>query len=243
MTAPAHRPHHLPRADAAGGSGTSAPTCCPRSTPTPSRRAGGVPVLLPPVDQRRRGGRRGRPARRAGDQRRRRRRPGPVRRRAAPAHRRLAAGPGRLGARRCSTPPTPPALPVLGVCRGMQVMAVHAGGRLDQHTPDLVGHERAQPGRRRVRRGRGVDRRPAAGSPTLVGDRAHGQLPPPPVGARRTPGSWPSAHAADGTLEAMEAPRRPVLRRRAVAPRDRRRRRACWPGWCGPRRRTGRDRA
>ena len=26
-------------------------------------------------------------------------------------------------------------LPVLGVCRGMQVMAVHAGGALDQHVP------------------------------------------------------------------------------------------------------------
>ena len=37
-------------------------------------------------------------------------------------------------------------LPVLGVCRGMQVMAVHAGGRLDQHTPDLVGHEDHSPG-------------------------------------------------------------------------------------------------
>src|SRR6185312_9717813 len=37
-------------------------------------------------------------------------------------------------------------LPVLGVCRGMQVMAVHGGGRLDQHTPDLVGHEEHSPG-------------------------------------------------------------------------------------------------
>jgi putative glutamine amidotransferase len=37
------------------------------------------------------------------------------------------------------------ALPVLGVCRGMQVMAVHAGGALDQHVPDLVGHEDHSP--------------------------------------------------------------------------------------------------
>ncbi len=35
---------------------------------------------------------------------------------------------------------------MLGVCRGMQVMAVHAGGRLDQHVPDLVGHEQHSPG-------------------------------------------------------------------------------------------------
>jgi putative glutamine amidotransferase len=33
-------------------------------------------------------------------------------------------------------------LPVLGVCRGMQVMAVAGGGSLHQHLPDLVGHER-----------------------------------------------------------------------------------------------------
>ncbi|MDP2773833.1 MAG: gamma-glutamyl-gamma-aminobutyrate hydrolase family protein, partial [Nocardioides sp.] len=37
-------------------------------------------------------------------------------------------------------------LPLLGVCRGMQLMAVHAGGELDQHTPDLVGHEQHSPG-------------------------------------------------------------------------------------------------
>jgi len=33
-------------------------------------------------------------------------------------------------------------LPVLGVCRGMQVMAVATGGTLHQHLPDLIGHER-----------------------------------------------------------------------------------------------------
>jgi putative glutamine amidotransferase len=35
-------------------------------------------------------------------------------------------------------------LPVLGVCRGMQVMAVAAGGSLHQHLPDVIGHERHQ---------------------------------------------------------------------------------------------------
>lgn len=33
-------------------------------------------------------------------------------------------------------------MPVLGVCRGMQVMNVARGGTLDQHLPDSVGHER-----------------------------------------------------------------------------------------------------
>lgn len=35
-------------------------------------------------------------------------------------------------------------LPVLGICRGMQVMAVAAGGVLEQHLPDRVGHAEHQ---------------------------------------------------------------------------------------------------
>ena len=44
------------------------------------------------------------------------------------------------------------ALPMLGVCRGMQLMAVQRRGRLDQHLPDKVGHEDALARRGRVRR-------------------------------------------------------------------------------------------
>lgn len=36
-------------------------------------------------------------------------------------------------------------LPVLGVCRGMQLLAVAAGGSLHQHLPEVCGHERHQP--------------------------------------------------------------------------------------------------
>jgi putative glutamine amidotransferase len=33
-------------------------------------------------------------------------------------------------------------LPLLGICRGMQLMAVATGGTLHQHLPDVIGHER-----------------------------------------------------------------------------------------------------
>lgn len=36
-------------------------------------------------------------------------------------------------------------LPILGVCRGLQLLAVAAGGRLHQHLPDVIGHEKHQP--------------------------------------------------------------------------------------------------
>ncbi|HKT01139.1 MAG TPA: gamma-glutamyl-gamma-aminobutyrate hydrolase family protein, partial [Rugosimonospora sp.] len=32
--------------------------------------------------------------------------------------------------------------PVLGICRGAQLLAVAAGGRLHQHLPDVLGHSR-----------------------------------------------------------------------------------------------------
>ena len=94
-------------------------------------------------------------------------------------------------------------LPVLGICRGMQLMAVHAGGTLDQHTPDLVGHEMHSPGRDAY----GTTRvETVAGSRLagLIGERAevschHHQS------VASHPGFTPVARAEDGTLEAMEA--------------------------------------
>jgi len=95
-------------------------------------------------------------------------------------------------------------LPVLGVCRGMQLMAVHAGGSLDQHTPDLVGHEKHSPGGDEFGE---VAVTTSSGSrvAALVGDSIavnchHHQS------VADHPGFEASARAADGTLEAMEAP-------------------------------------
>ncbi|WP_127497172.1 gamma-glutamyl-gamma-aminobutyrate hydrolase family protein [Actinoplanes solisilvae] len=36
-------------------------------------------------------------------------------------------------------------VPVLGVCRGMQLMVVASGGSLHQHLPDVLGHEKHRP--------------------------------------------------------------------------------------------------
>jgi putative glutamine amidotransferase len=36
-------------------------------------------------------------------------------------------------------------LPVLGVCRGMQLLVAACGGRLHQHLPDVLGHEKHRP--------------------------------------------------------------------------------------------------
>lgn len=95
-------------------------------------------------------------------------------------------------------------LPVLGVCRGMQVMAVHAGGVLEQHVPDLVDHERHSPGGDAFGE---IEVVTLAGTRVagLVGDRLtvnchHHQS------VRTHPGYDAVAHAEDGTLEAVEAP-------------------------------------
>lgn len=95
-------------------------------------------------------------------------------------------------------------LPLLGVCRGMQLLAVSVGGALDQHVPDAVGHEGHAPGLDvygsvtvEVARGSLLHR--------LIGDQVevachHHQA----VVAH--PGLVASAWAADGTLEAIEDP-------------------------------------
>lgn len=96
-------------------------------------------------------------------------------------------------------------LPLLGVCRGMQVMAVADGGRLTQHVPDVLGTDVHCPG---------VDVYGAVEVHTVAGSRVAGILGPvtrvachhhqavADLGDR----SVPAARASDGLLEAMEAP-------------------------------------
>ncbi len=96
-------------------------------------------------------------------------------------------------------------LPTLGVCRGMQVMAVAAGGSLDQHTPDLVGHERHSPGgdafgEVEVSTSESSTLLRSVLGPQVTVHCHHHQS------VRTHPGYAAVAQAADGTLEAMEAP-------------------------------------
>lgn len=97
--------------------------------------------------------------------------------------------------------------PTLGICRGMQLMAVHAGGSLHQHVPDLVGHQGHSPAPG-VYGKTSVEIAPASQLAGILGDRVtvpchHHQA------VAEHPGFAPVARGADGILEAIEDPDRP----------------------------------
>lgn len=96
------------------------------------------------------------------------------------------------------------ALPVLGVCRGMQVMAVAAGGTLEQHVPDRVGGSAHSPG---------ADAFGPVEVVTVPGTRVAGLLGRSAAvrchhhqGVAVHPGFVVSAVAPDATVEAIERP-------------------------------------
>lgn len=95
-------------------------------------------------------------------------------------------------------------LPVLGVCRGMEVIAVAAGGRLEQHLPDrLDSHEHApamgEYGVHAVRIAAGSRLAGVLGERVEVSSYHH-------QGVLTHPGLEPVAWADDGVLEAVEDP-------------------------------------
>lgn len=96
-------------------------------------------------------------------------------------------------------------LPVLGVCRGMQVLNVAFGGTLAQHLPEVVGHHEHQPspavyGHNRITLAEGSR---VAG---ILGTEGKGlcyhHQAVDALGADLRPVGW----AADGTVEAVEVP-------------------------------------
>lgn len=95
-------------------------------------------------------------------------------------------------------------IPVLGICRGMQVMAVHAGGALDQHVPDLVDHDEHSPGgdvfgRTGIKVAEGSHLAALLGPTSPVACHHHQAV-------RTHPGLTAVAWAEDGLLEAVEDP-------------------------------------
>ncbi|WP_353950705.1 gamma-glutamyl-gamma-aminobutyrate hydrolase family protein [Knoellia sp. S7-12] len=93
--------------------------------------------------------------------------------------------------------------PLLGICRGMQVMAVAAGGALEQHVPDRVGHDAHSPtpgvhASHHVRPVEGTQLASILGTDVLDVPTYHHQA------VRTHPGYAASAWHEDGTLEAME---------------------------------------
>ena len=93
-------------------------------------------------------------------------------------------------------------LPTLGICRGMQLMAVHGGGTLHQHVPDIVGHDDHSPGPGRYQ-DNPVTVVPGTRLESILGTSAtahchHHQA------VESHPGFTPAAHTADGLLEAID---------------------------------------
>jgi putative glutamine amidotransferase len=94
-------------------------------------------------------------------------------------------------------------LPTLGICRGMQLMAVAGGGALDQHTPDVVGHEQHSPG------GADFGSIEVTTEPDSLVARVLGEAVQAHChhhqSVRDHPGFVATAWADDGTVEAMES--------------------------------------
>jgi putative glutamine amidotransferase len=96
-------------------------------------------------------------------------------------------------------------LPLLGICRGLQVMAIAAGGKLHQHLPDVVGHDGhrlREGGTHRVRLATGTRCHTILGDEVTVNSIHHQGIADP---GKLTPAGW---SPDDDLLEAAEDPTR-----------------------------------
>lgn len=96
-------------------------------------------------------------------------------------------------------------LPLLAVCRGLQVLNVALGGTLHQHLPDRVGSDRHQPAPG-VFGTHEVDLEPGTVVAGLLGARASVSCHHHQAIARLAPRLCVSGRAADGTIEAVDVP-------------------------------------
>jgi putative glutamine amidotransferase len=99
-------------------------------------------------------------------------------------------------------------MPVLGICRGIEVLNVVKGGDLHQHLPEVVGHERHKHDPPGVFNDHEVAISPATRLASILGD-THGVKSHHHQGLRRLgEGLVEAARADDGTVEAIEDPGR-----------------------------------
>ena len=101
-------------------------------------------------------------------------------------------------------------LPVLGVCRGAQLLNVALGGTLHQHLPDVVGHDGHNPTPGAFT---DVDVRldPAGRVGAAVGPRLRVRCHHHQAVDRLAPGLVATGWAGDGTVEAVEDVTRPFV--------------------------------
>jgi putative glutamine amidotransferase len=94
-------------------------------------------------------------------------------------------------------------MPVLGICRGAQVVNVAMGGTLHQHLPDVLGHTRHQQGNA-VFTTSSVRTMPGTRLAALIGESSDAQCYHHQAIDRLGAGLIVSAQDADGVIEAVE---------------------------------------
>jgi gamma-glutamyl-gamma-aminobutyrate hydrolase PuuD len=96
-------------------------------------------------------------------------------------------------------------IPLLAICRGLQILNVVLGGSLHQHLPDVAGHNGHQP-EPGVFGAVEVDIEPGTRTAELIGPRVRVSCHHHQALARLAPGLKVTGRAQDGTVEAIEVP-------------------------------------
>jgi gamma-glutamyl-gamma-aminobutyrate hydrolase PuuD len=98
-------------------------------------------------------------------------------------------------------------MPLLAICRGLQILNVALGGSLHQHLPELTGHEGHQPSPG-IFGAVDVSIAPGTRTAELTGPRVRVSCHHHQALARLAPGLKVTGQADDGTVEAVEVPGR-----------------------------------
>jgi putative glutamine amidotransferase len=99
-------------------------------------------------------------------------------------------------------------MPVLGICRGIQVLNVGMGGDLEQHVPDVVGHDGHKHDPPGEFLAHDVAIEPDTRLAEILGDRTSVMSHHHQGLKTLAPGLVETAHSDDGLVEAVEAPDR-----------------------------------